>query len=569
MKRTHTLSYLITFLLLIPFACFSQQESSGELLRIMQKEMGREMNALSREEFPAYFMVYKVLEQRSITVNASFGSVLTAEIDSVRAFSASVRVGSYELDNTHALPGERFNMSEPVTADLPWSNDEQLLRLEIWNATAKAYQDSKKQYQAVLDAQKDEGFKRDADDFSRAEPMEYVEAPVNTSFDDAMLKEWKERTKEISSLFLEDTSFLAGTVVFAASNGREYMVTSEGQNIAQNKQASTVLVMGLIRTTDNQAVVDMRTFSANSPSELASQEEIKRQVLEMIAILKQLKNSSIADSYSGPAVLSPQAAGVFFHEIFGHRAEGHRLGDNSDSQTFGNKVGKSVLPKYFNITFDPTVTEYNNQHLTGSYKYDDEGVAAQRVRVVESGILRNFLMSRKPVKGFSTSNGHGRSMTGMNAVSRQSNMFVEAEKTFSESDLRKKLIAECRRQKKDYGYYFNQVSGGLTLNSVYMPNVFTVFPTEIYRVYTDGRPDELVRQVSLIGTPLTMFSEIKAAGDKPELFLGFCGAESGSIPVTIVCPSIFVNKIETQKTPEYHLDRMILARPSCETIKAN
>ena len=220
-----------------------------------------------------------------------------------------------------------------------------------------------------------------------------------------------------------------------------------------------------------------------------------------------------------------------------------------------------MLPKSLSVTFDPTLASFNGQPLNGHYQFDDEGVAGQKVKVVENGILKTFLMSRTPIESFSNSNGHGRAEAGADAVSRQSNLVIENTKTVSMSQMRKMLIAECKKEKRPYGYFFMDVVGGFTTTNRYMPNAFNIFPTEVYRIYTDGRPDELVRGVDLIGTPLAMFAAIQAADDKSEVFTGFCGAESGSVPVTAISPSLFVRRIETQKKPMAQVEKNILERP--------
>jgi len=198
------------------------------------------------------------------------------------------------------------------------------------------------------------------------------------------------------------------------------------------------------------------------------------------------------------------------------------------------------------VISDPTLTSFKGKKLIGHYKYDDQGVKSQQVVNVDHGVLKNFLMSRKPVEGFSQSNGHGRSDVFSKPVSRQSNLLIKTDKGLSEEKLRKKLIKECKKQDKPYGYYFKTVSGGFTNTMVFTPDYFNIFPIEVYRVYVDGRPDELVRGVNLIGTPLVMFSEILAAGDSYSIFSGICGAESGMLPVTAIAPALLVNKIETQ-----------------------
>jgi TldD protein len=199
--------------------------------------------------------------------------------------------------------------------------------------------------------------------------------------------------------------------------------------------------------------------------------------------------------------------------------------------------------------------------LYGIYAYDDEGVKARRVTIVDRGTLKNFLMSRSPLGDLTHSNGHGRATGGLAPVSRQSNLFVDAVKTKSTSDLRDMLIKECKRQKKEYGYFFKSVVGGYTTTDRYRPNAFNIFPTEVYRVYVDGRPDELVRGVDLIGTPLAMFAEIAAVGNTHGVFTGFCGAESGYVPVSAISPSLFVRRIETQKKPKSRVEETILPAP--------
>jgi TldD protein len=284
----------------------------------------------------------------------------------------------------------------------------------------------------------------------------------------------------------------------------------------------------------------------------------------MIFQLKNLRNAPVADAYSGPAILSCSAASVFFHEIFGHRIEGQRMKSDFDSQTFKSKMNDYVLPKFVSVVSDPTLSKFAGQDMFGYYKYDDQGVAAQKVIVVNNGILQNFLMSRSPIEGFPNSNGHGRAKAGMAPVSRQSNLIVETKKPLTDKELRKKLINECKKENKEYGYLFDQVVGGFTMTSRYSPNVFNVSPTIVYKIFVDGRADELVRGVNFIGTPLAIFSEIEGTGDSTGVFTGYCGAESGSIPVTATSPALFIKKIETQKQPEGYGQMPILPRPDVE-----
>jgi TldD protein len=253
---------------------------------------------------------------------------------------------------------------------------------------------------------------------------------------------------------------------------------------------------------------------------------------------------------------------VFFHEIFGHRIEGHRQKDESDQQTFTKMVGSKVLPDFLSVVFDPTRKTMAGTDLNGWYAYDDEGVKARPVKVVENGTLKTFLMSRSPIKGFSQSNGHGRKQPGLEPVSRQSNLVVESSKQVPAAQLRQMLIAEIKRQGKPYGFYFEHVTGGYTTTGRAGFQSFKVIPLVVYRVYPDGRPDELVRGVDIVGTPLSSFARIMATSDKLDVFNGYCGAESGSVPVSAVSPAILVSELEIQKKEKGRDRPPLLPAPS-------
>jgi predicted Zn-dependent protease len=206
-----------------------------------------------------------------------------------------------------------------------------------------------------------------------------------------------------------------------------------------------------------------------------------------------------------------------------------------------------VLPPFLSVIDDPTQKELNGVKLAGSYDFDDEGVPAVRVAAVENGILKNFLMSRMPIKDFDHSNGHGRRQPGLMPTGRQGNLIVTSTNTVSDSELRKRFIEEIKKQGKPYGLYFDDIQGGFTLTGRATPQAFQVLPVMVYRVYADGRPDELVRGVDIVGTPLLSLNNIMVTGDTMQVFNGICGAESGQIPVAAAAPAMLFSEIEVQK----------------------
>jgi len=347
----------------------------------------------------------------------------------------------------------------------------------------------------------------------------------------------------------------------AATLIRKIFVDTEGREIAQNVVSIQLALAADALAEDGMGLPLNKLWSAFSLNELPSDEEVIKTAKEMSVMLSKLKKAPVVESFTGPAILSPDAAGVFFHEIFGHRIEGSRLKKESDAQTFKKKIGEQVLPKHLSVIFDPSLKYYQKTSLIGNYKFDDEGIRGQRVEVVKNGILRNFLMNRTPIQGFPNSNGHGRAQIGLAPIARQSNLIVESSQKLSHEELIKRLRKEAKAQKKEYAYYFKEVAGGFTNTNRYMPNAFNVTPLVVYRIYTDGRPDELVRGVNLVGTPLAMFSQIVACGNEYAVFNGTCGAESGALPVACVSPALFVKQIETQKRPKSQSQAPYLSKP--------
>jgi hypothetical protein len=145
---------------------------------------------------------------------------------------------------------------------------------------------------------------------------------------------------------------------------------------------------------------------------------------------------------------------------------------------------------------------------------------------------------------------------------RQGNLIVTSSKSVPESELRQMLIAEAKKQGKAYGLYFEDISSGFAVTTRSSPQAFQVIPLVVYRVYVDGRPDELVRGVSIVGTPQAALNSILATGDKQDIFNGICGAESGSIPVSAVAPAMLVSQIETQRQAQGTARPPILPPPN-------
>ena len=207
-------------------------------------------------------------------------------------------------------------------------------------------------------------------------------------------------------------------------------------------------MQAVARAPDGQLLEDGRDFYARAEAELPSAAQVRAAAAQVIAELEALRRAPAIDPYTGPAILEPEATGVLFHEAVGHRLEGERLEDDKDGQTFRGQIGQPVLPPFLSIVDDPTLASANGMALNGTYAFDEQGVAARRTVLVRDGRLESYLLSRKPVKPFERSNGHGRSQGARPPMARMANLVVESSRRVARAELKRMLMAEARRQRK-------------------------------------------------------------------------------------------------------------------------
>ncbi|MFN5520663.1 MAG: TldD/PmbA family protein [Ignavibacteria bacterium] len=551
---------VFAILIMLMFTTVSICAVEYPLLNAMKNEMKRTMDGLANQSTPPYFLSYAVTETKTIRMNAVFGSVKSSEQTLSRILDIDIRVGHHELDNTHTIRGRRFEFGGGGRGiELPMTNDEKALRSVMWNATDKLYKKAVERYGKVLTNRAVKVKEEDSSaDFSRQQPIESI-APDQSFIIDSL--QWVKKIKQLSSLFTVDPKIYTGEVYFQADIITKYFVSSEGTVIRQSEPNVRLFASASTKADDGMTLPLFSSYFAFQPENLPSEEIIGQDIRRMIQTLGQLRDAPLAETYSGPAILSGAASGVFFHEIFGHRVEGHRQKDPNSSQTFKSFLNKKILPDFIDVVFDPGLKTLNGQDIVGYYTYDDEGVKAEKVIAVEKGIFKNFLMSRSPIESFPASNGHGRRQAGLRPVARQSNLLVLASQSVAFDSLRTLLRNECTVQNKEYGLYFVEISGGFTFTARTIPNAFNVQPLVVYKIYADGRPDELVRGVDLIGTPLTTFNNIIAASHDIGIFNGVCGAESGGVPVSASSPSLYVKTIEVQKKQKSQAKPPLLESP--------
>ena len=533
------------------------------LLDAMNTELHRAFTSLGKagddKQMPPYFLSYSVADAGMVSIRAQYGAVVESGTNHIRVADIQVRLGSPSLDNTHGTHrGSAVNSIE-----LPLVDDREALARTLWLATNTGYSNAMDNYLRVKTESQVRAAEEDnSPDFSHEAAQVSIGKPAPPVQVDRA--EWEKRVSALSKIFREYPDVYQNAVMLNVQNETDYFASSEGSQVVSPHLQARLVILAVTRAEDGMDLFRARTFEAETADGLPKDADLEGAVRELGKSLEALRKALVTEPFDGPVILSGRAAAVFFHEVLGHRLEGQRQRGEEEGQTFTKDLNKAVLPSFLSVADDPTITKFGNTWLSGSYEYDDEGEKARRVDLIEDGVLKTFLMSRLPIASFSSSNGHGRSQTGRMPTGRQGNLIVTSTKTEPEAELRRQLIEEAKKQGKPYGLYFEDISSGFAVTTRSSPQAFQVIPLVVYRVYADGRPDELVRGVSIVGTPLAAMKRILATGDKSEVFNGECGAESGTVPVSAVAPAMLLSEMETQRQPQGTARPPILPIPSDE-----
>jgi TldD protein len=547
------------------------QQATPVILDAMAQELQRAYSQLGKQgtgnlgtdkQLPPYFLSYAVSDASEINIRAQFGALSLSTANRIRVADVQVRVGDPALDNTHG----DHRSSAVNSLQLPIVDDREALARSLWLATNTGYGNALDNYLRVKTEAEVRAKEEDTSpDFSKEEPQTHIGKVAPLVVVDRAA--WEKRVRALSAIFREFPGVYQNAVILSVQNETDYYASSEGAKIVAPHLQARLVAIAVTRADDGMDLFRDQTFEAETVDGLPSQDVMEAALRDLGKSLEALRKAPVTEPFNGPALLSGRAAAVFFHEVLGHRLEGQRQRGDEEGQTFTKDVGQEVLPKFLSVSDDPTMAKYGDTWLSGRYEYDDEGEKARRVDLIQEGVLKTFLMSRLPIASFSSSNGHGRAESGHVPTGRQGNLIVSSTNKVSDAKLREQLIDEAKKQGKPYGLYFEDISSGFAVTTRDSPQAFSVVPLVVWRVYVDGRPDELVRGVSIVGTPLAAMKSILATGDKDEVFNGECGAESGTIPVSAVAPAMLLSDLETQKQKQGTARPPILSKPGSDAVK--
>ncbi len=555
---------LFSLLLCVAVPVLAQQNCSVQSerpLQLLTAELTRSIKTLKKQNPPIYYLAYTYNQDEQAGIDVQEQGVAYRGVRQNRTLQVQARAGSPRMDNTRTLKKDRTYYTLRAGEMPAIEGDGKAFTTAVWRQTQLAAEEAQQDFNRVrADAQTAANRADDSPDFvfPPKETFCREEAPLSFDLDAIEQLLLKASTLTKNKPFVLDSDF-----AFSYVSGSQYFADSVGTQLKMPTRRARLMYSVEGKTADGAKLVRSQTYDVLGPEELPSEEKLLADVAQSIDELQALTRAPEADPVTVPAILKNRAMAVFVHEALGHRVEGHRQKEDSFGKTFTNKVGQQVVAPILTIVDDATLSSFNNIPLRGFYYYDDEGVKARPVTLVKDGILQGFLMSASPIKGFPTSNGHGRGETGKRPVARMGNTRVIASQTVPYADLEEQLLTEIKKQGKPYGYIIEDLSGGFTLTETNYPQTFKLTPTLVYRIYPDGKK-EIVRGADMVGTPLVSFNEIIAAADDYAVFNGSCGAESGWVPVSGIAPSVLLRKLEIEKTGKADSKPPLLPPPSQE-----
>ncbi len=515
-----------------------QTAAAGDpVLQAMLTELERSKAQLKMEGVQApYYIEYRVSDYEEYDAEAAFGALRRDQRQRTRVLRAVIRVGDYKQDSYY---GEGLGWSDI----LPLDDDPLALRHQLWLATDEAYKAASEALTAKQALLKEFSTEEEpVDDFARTPTLQFIGPLAKIEADPA---KWRVLLEKATAMFrtAPDIQSLEASLKFTAVN--TYFVNSEGTVTRRGQSLYQVILDGSAQAPDGMRLTRTPFFLVGTPAELPSEEKLLAETGTMIETLKKLREAPIvAEEYRGPVVFDSDAASEVLNGLVGSNIIARKLPPGRPGRTsgsYGTSYKSRVLPDFVSLEDDPTMTSFNGQTLVGSYKVDDEGVSAAPVTVVDKGVLVSYLVGRLPIKGFSTSNGHGRAAPGSPPGPSVGNLILRASQTFTLAELKKKMLDLCREQGRPYGYFVKTLGPQLS-------------PRLLYRVWEKDGREELVRG-AIFGEldARELRNDLIAVGSDP-----LVSNQMGAVPSTVICPSMLFDELEVkrastskEKLPEY------------------
>lgn len=532
------------------------------VLEVLERELSRSMQGFRIPGSPRpHYMHYALRRTHALRLRAMYGSLTRCRESTQSSMYCDLRVGSRKFDNLldAGLDNRAEDRESADWIDAPDDLNLAALQVGLWKLSQVKYDEALADYYDHKKAMVAEYLRDEVDAFTKEKPLDHREPLSSRPFPRRV---WETNLRELSRRFLDHPDVHDPIVAVNAERVHRWMATTEGSRIVTEEVYLEVTLSGWVLTDDGVYTEASRELYLRSLDEMPDRAALESMLDDLLAELAVLREADTPGAFIGPALLSGQAAGTLFHEALGHRLEGDRLVARDETRTFAHKLGERILPEGIDVYDDPTMEHFNGKTVWGSYRVDDQGIAAQRADLVTDGVLRGFLHGRTPTPHSKASNGHGRHDGLEFPMSRMANLVIESSRGgMTREALEAKLLETARAQGRKEAMIIERIHGGETSTQAYDFQVFKGEPAEVYRVDVETGVKTRVRDVELIGTPLAALQRIIGVGVHSDVDQGYCYAESGSIPVSGIAPALLLSELEMQQSSTTGFHEPLLPPP--------
>ena len=564
-NRLRILRTALLLILILPIATpmsIGQEASATDdaVLRAMSDELQRSVAELRLGNLDKpYFIQYVVLDEEEYTAQATFGALTSSDQTHQRYVQVQARVGTYDFDNSEFVSGPA-GPSTGVLLQSVLDNDYSGLRHTLWLATDSAYK------QAVEVLARKRAFVQNKiqetqpPDFSKEPPTNAISPARQLDFDKARTEA---RMREWSRIFKEFPEVQTSNVRLVARLTDRYLVNSEGTRTLQPTMIVSLEVNASTQSSDGMRISHTIPFNGRNFEQLPSPESIAQSIRQLASDLTALRSAPVLDAnYSGPVLLTGQASAEMFARVLAPNLSGQRgpMFERQQQENIASdlldRMNRPVLPAYFSVFDDPAQIRAGDKNLIGYYQVDDQGIPSQRVSLVEDGLLRNMLMSRRPGKHRNQSNGHGRSGYPGRETAQIGNLFIAANEGKNYEELKQELIKLGKTERLEYAVIIKSLdSSGRGQIGI---------PILTYKVFmADGR-EELVRGATVRGLSVQSLRHIQAAGNDIFVANRLTGTRGAETPVSVIAPSVLLEEMELERAASVQQRPASLTHPYFE-----
>jgi len=531
---------------------FLSKDDNDVLFTALTDEMKRSTDRLKlgTHGLP-YFVQYKVLETEMFYLSASCGALTSENKTRYRRLYTDIRVGDYELDSSKepSSMSSLFGRFSGGGKELPIEDDYAAIRHEVWLAGDSNYKEAIEQYEEKKARLKAKPEVDRLGEMTKEKPVVFIKPALHLKVDE---EKWKKVTKDLSNIFLKYPDIENAVVHFSSQAANAWLVNNEGFKHRDGHVQTLISVLAKIRSKDGQTYADAEFVAAETADELPDYATLEGKVANLVKRLKRTAEAPLVTSYSGPMLFEPEASSSLLHSTLTRLLGGaHDVSGTSWSSDhpFKNKLNQRVGIRTLTVVDDPYATEFKGKRLFGNYEVDDDGVPAEKLTLIDKGVLKTLCSSRRPTRGVPKSNGHSGDGSGTVSI-----LFVSTEPSMNAKQMKKKLIELGKEQGYEHVYIARSMarmptwmlSLGSMLSSVFSSfgGGLTLYPTEIYRVSVKNGKEELVRGATVSVQPDHVLRDLVAGGSDETASIVAQGPTNAT---SIVTPSIILRDVDIKE----------------------